>query len=846
MPPTSEAPVLLVIGTRPEGIKMAPVYHALKRAGIPTVVCSTMQHNQLLEEVLELFDIKPDITLHIMRPSQDLFYLTQAVLLKTKEVLLSVKPCMILVQGDTTSSMAASMAAFYLNIPVGHIEAGLRTDDIQLPFPEEMNRRVISLIARYHFAPTAGAVANLLAHGVRRDQIFCTGNTVVDSLYIIREKIRNRTVSIREDIKERIEMCKVENRPIALLTVHRRESFNGSIETILRTIKKWAQEHPDLQWFYPYHPNPYIVKAIAAINLMSLPNLFLCDPLPYKELVYLLDAAHIVLTDSGGIQEEAVSLGKPVLVLREKTERIEGVLTGNARIVGNDENKIIDGIFWALGYKQKTCKKGKHVYGDGHAAEKIVAFIQSCYDQLQEKNGSQSLEIVTVHPTIKDTSVKRVCVLGLGYIGLPTAMVAAESGYKVIGFDIDEKKVKEINDGNPIIHEPEAYEKLQYALGSKLFHATVSIERADYFMIAVPTPLTKEKKADLSYVFSAAETIAPVLCVGNVVIIESTIPVGTTQRVAEFLEEKTGLRAGYDFFMAHCPERVLPGHIFYELVFNDRIIGGINKISVEKAKEFYVPFVSGTLHLTSATTAEMVKLVENSSRDAKLAFAHQIASMAYSKGLDPYEIIELANKHPRVNILRPTCGVGGHCIAIDPWFLIESFPKNSNFIQAAREVNDSKPREVIRGIQNTVLQWRKNNMGVCNVLLFGLSYKPNIEDLRESPALRIAQSLQSDESMQLLVSDPHVETKVMQELFKDRAVGTIEGISKADIVVFLVAHDRFKLIDRKLLEHKQIIDCCGVLQEAIAEVSHEVSFENNGLNFYNSNIDREPSNKGLE
>ena len=319
---TKESPVLLIIGTRPEGIKMAPVYRALKRAGIPTVVCSTMQHNQLLTEVLDLFEITPDISLNIMRSGQDLFYLTQAVLQKTKETFLAVQPSLILVQGDTTSSMAAAMAAFYLGIPIGHVEAGLRTDDIQVPFPEEMNRRLISMISTYHFAPTPAAVANLLAHGIARETIFCTGNTVVDALHSIQEKINTRSVSIRPDIKDRVMLSKQKGRDIVLLTVHRRESFNGPIERILRVVKEWAVEHPDTEWFYPYHPNPQVVKAIRNVGLMDMPNLYLCEPVSYKELVYLLDAATYVLTDSGGIQEEAISLGKPVLVLREKTECI--------------------------------------------------------------------------------------------------------------------------------------------------------------------------------------------------------------------------------------------------------------------------------------------------------------------------------------------------------------------------------------------------------------------------------------------------------------------------------------------------------------------------------------------
>ncbi len=812
--PTQESPVLLIIGTRPEGIKMAPVYFALKRAGIPVKICSTMQHDHLLQEVLDVFGIVPDVTLNIMRPKQDLFYLTQSVLQKTKETFIAIQPSLVLVQGDTTSSMAAGLAAFYLGIPLGHVEAGLRTDDINSPFPEEMNRRLLSMISRYHFAPTSAAVQNLLAHGVHHHQIFYTGNTVVDALHIVRDKIACNELEIREDIQNFVKKAKQSSKKIGLLTVHRRESFNGALVTILSHIKTWAQQHPDVIWFYPYHPNPYVIEAIKKVGLTQLENLHLCEPVSYKDLVYLLTNASMVLTDSGGIQEEAVSLGIPVLVLREKTERMEGILSGGARLVGSDLQAFNEGMMWALQYTLMMNDGSKHVYGDGHAAEKIVAFIQSCFDTLQHERHDLVSLSQEEHFEIekRNANMKKVCVVGLGYIGLPTAIVAAESGYNVVGFDIDEQRVLEINSGNPIIHEPEAYEKLQYVLGTHNFKATTDIESSDFYIVAVPTPITPEKTADLSYVYAAVDSIISVLKKDDVVILESTIPVGATEKIAEYITKKTGFVCGVDFYIAHCPERVLPGHIFYELVANDRIIGGVNQESVEKAKEFYKPFVSGRLYLTNATAAEMVKLVENSSRDVELAFAHQVASMAYAKGLDPYEIIALANKHPRVNILRPTCGVGGHCIAVDPWFLIESFPEYSQLLQTARRVNDQKPQEVIACVLHEVHEWRKHNNGVCKLLLLGTSYKPNVEDIRESPALYIAQQLVSNPMMHTMVCDPHVEAVAMQEFFGDRVVSSLEGIQQADIIVFLVAHDRFKVIDRKLLMYKKVIDYCGVFQ----------------------------------
>ncbi len=810
----AESPIILIVGTRPEGIKMAPVYHALKRAGIPTILCATMQHGELLQEVFDLFKIKPDIELNIMRHGQDLFYVTQAVLQKTKEVFLSVQPSLIMVQGDTTSSMAAALAAFYLGIPVAHIEAGLRTDDIQMPFPEEMNRRVISMIAAYHFAPTASAVANLLSHGIHRDTIFCTGNTIVDAMHSIKDKIQRKEVHIRQDIYDRILKAQISDHEIGLLTVHRRESFNGPIDAILHTMKEWCLAHPDIVWFYPFHPNPSVVAAIQNAGLDNLPNLILCEPLNYKDLVYILDSATYILTDSGGIQEEAISMGKHVLVLREKTERMEGVLVGLARIVGSDPQEIWDGLSWIASANHSISKHIPYIYGDGHAAEKIVAFIQVHYDQLLQN----SVERLPIHndemmPTQKEFQMKKICVVGLGYIGLPTAIIAAEAGYEVVGFDIDEQKIARISKGDPIIHEPDAYEKLQYVLASKQLTVQSTITDADYYIIAVPTPIHEDKKPDLSYLYTALETICSVIKPGNTIIIESTIPVGFSQNAASFVSEKTNLKSGKDFFVAHCPERVLPGNIFYELTTNDRIIGGVDEPSLQAAKAFYEPFVSGHLYQTNSRVAEMVKLVENSSRDVQLAFAHEVDTIAQKAGLNSYEIIALANKHPRVNILRPTCGVGGHCIAVDPWFLIDTFQQESSLMKAARIVNDSKPFEVVRRIKAAAAQWSQMYNAVCSVNIFGLTYKPNVDDLRESPALKVAQMLSNDSTISLTVTDPFVDRHVLETLFTNRVRSSSQGIKEAHVLVFLVAHDRFKIINKAEMSTKKIMDFCGLFYE---------------------------------
>jgi UDP-N-acetyl-D-mannosaminuronic acid dehydrogenase len=416
--------------------------------------------------------------------------------------------------------------------------------------------------------------------------------------------------------------------------------------------------------------------------------------------------------------------------------------------------------------------------------------------------------------------MKKVCVVGLGYIGLPTAIVAAHNGYEVIGFDIDEQRVARINAGDPVIEEPEIGEKLLPVIKSGRLYASTIIREADCFIIAVPTPFHDDKTADLAYVWAAGESVASVIKKGDVVILESTVPVGTTEKLAHLLVKKSGLENGIDFFVAHCPERVLPGNIFRELVVNARIIGGIDQQAMHKAKEFYKKFVSGPLYLTNAATAEMVKLVENSSRDTQIAFANQVAAMAYSMNLNPFEVIELANKHPRVNILNPSCGVGGHCIAVDPWFLIETFDKHTRLLRAAREINDQKPMDVVAAVRYEIADFEKKRAKKPSVLLLGLTYKPDIDDIRESPALLIAEQLIANQ-IDIMVHEPHVDQETCQRTLGRPSVSLIPAIAQADIIVCLVKHTVFKALDRKVLGSKIVLDICGLLYERHNQIGQE-------------------------
>lgn len=413
--------------------------------------------------------------------------------------------------------------------------------------------------------------------------------------------------------------------------------------------------------------------------------------------------------------------------------------------------------------------------------------------------------------------MKRISVLGLGYIGLPTAIIAAEHGFAVAGFDTNTEKVQKINAGDPTILEPEIVPRLQRMLAEKRLHAHDTLQPADCFIVAVPTPFKEGKKADLKYVWRAGAIIAPVLRPGNLILLESTVPVGITDKFASVIEAQSGLKVGVDFFVAHCPERVLPGKIFQELIGNDRVIGGVCSASSQRACEFYHTFVTGKLYVTSARSAEMVKLVENASRDVQIAFANQVAAMCEQAHINPYEVIELANKHPRVHILTPGCGVGGHCIAVDPWFLIESFPLQTSLLKSARAINDARPKEVVKEIMTMTARWRGaegHEKQKPTVLLLGMTYKPDVDDLRESPSLAIARDLHAyAESMNVLVAEPHVTSAQLSALQPAPVIDYIEGIVSADIVVFLIKHSLFKMVAPGMLAGKMVIDVCGIVKE---------------------------------
>lgn len=396
----------------------------------------------------------------------------------------------------------------------------------------------------------------------------------------------------------------------------------------------------------------------------------------------------------------------------------------------------------------------------------------------------------------------QVCVIGLGYVGLPTAAVLASRGYDVRGVDVNPKAVETINSGKAHIVEPDLDLLVRAAVQTGKLKAHTTAAAADVFVVCVPTPFKGDHEPDLSYVESATRLLCPFVKPGNLVVLESTSPPGTTEMIAAIVARETGLDAAQVRF-AHAPERVLPGKVLREIVENDRIVGGIDEASTQACADFYATFVTGEIHTTTARTAETAKLVENAYRDVNIAFANELSVLADELGLDVWELIRLANRHPRVNILSPGCGVGGHCIAVDPWFLVHAAPAATRLIRTGREVNDKKPEWVVDRVKRKAARFKRPK-----IACLGLAYKPDIDDLRESPAVHIVELLLADTSLDadIAVVEPYVASHPKFSLVPlDRA------LADADIVLVLCAHKQFKKISPTLLAEKIVIDTCGAL-----------------------------------
>lgn len=417
--------------------------------------------------------------------------------------------------------------------------------------------------------------------------------------------------------------------------------------------------------------------------------------------------------------------------------------------------------------------------------------------------------------------VKRLSVIGLGYIGLPTAAVFASRKIQVVGVDVNEKAVNTINRGEIHIVEPDLDIVVRAVVNEGYLKASLTAEPADAFIVAVPTPFKDNHTADLSYIEAACKTIAPVLVKGNLIILESTSPVGATEQMAEWLAAARPDLSfpqhqgdSSDIRIAHCPERVLPGHVLRELVENDRVVGGITPACSAAAVALYKVFVQGECVVTNARTAEMAKLTENSFRDVNIAFANELSMICDQLNINVWELIALANRHPRVNILQPGAGVGGHCIAVDPWFIVDSCPEYARIIRMAREVNDSKPQWVLAKVREQLDAWHSANpnkaRSEATVAVFGIAFKPDIDDLRESPALNIALEI-AKLGCQVHIVEPNIDVLPAKLALTNVTLVKAEQALSSNVQALLVKHTGFKALVSQLTQSTSVIDAVGLL-----------------------------------
>jgi UDP-N-acetylglucosamine 2-epimerase (non-hydrolysing) len=743
----------IIVGTRPEIIKMAPVIRECKKRGIAHFIIHSNQHySQEMDSVFfkELELPAPDYNLGVgsgLHSNQ-----TGNILIKMEPILLQEKPDVVLVQGDTNTVLAGALAASKLDIKVGHIEAGLRSYDRTMP--EETNRILTDHMSEYLFAVGPNQHAILAKEGLDGDKIFTVGNTVSDSLFQHLE-ISASTSNILDDLG-------VESKKFFLVTAHRASNvdISANLLELLGLFDKLHEKYSQtIVW--PIHPRTQAKLKEFSIDLPSY--LQLIPPIGYLDFIQLQKHAQLILTDSGGIQEEACLLGVPCITLRENTERPESIEVGANVLVGRDANKALAAADkWLSAEASGESFNWANPFGDGHVAELILDIItNNTPDTLAQ-------EIIAKNETLS--------VIGMGYMGLPIASLLAEAGYSVTGVDLNREKVASINKAECPFDEAGLPGLITKVVSQGFLKASTDIPSSETYLVAVPTP-HKDNSCDRSYVFSAVDAIAKVAKDGQTVIVESTISPQTSLAVAQRFTD-----AGLNINVVHCPERAIPGQTLHELVHNDRIIGASNALAQQKVKAIYQSFVKGEVFLTDLTTAECIKLVENTSRDVGIAFANELSEVCQELEVDVYEVIRLANRHPRVNVLTPGPGVGGHCIPIDPWFLVEN-TKAGEFVRLAREINDNRPsivaQQALDLLDTEVFKGKK-------VGILGVAYKANVDDCRESPADAILEYF-NQAGVSVSYHDPYVPS------WQCSRVDTITAIDDwADVLILVTDHECYR------------------------------------------------------
>ena len=661
------------------------------------------------------------------------------ILIKIGPILNDESPDIVLVQGDTNTVMAGGLAASKLGIKVAHVEAGLRSYDRTMP--EETNRIMTDHLSDYLFAVSEVQKNILENEGVDKAKIYTVGNTIVDATYQYKN-IANKKSTILTKLG-------LTPRQYTLFTVHRASNVDNKQE-LLEIINILDTIEGVVCWPIHLRTKNYLDK----FDLSIPQHVVKCDPLGYFDFLNLEQHARLIVTDSGGVQEEACILGIPCITLRNNTERPETIQAGANFLVGRDSKK----------FKQILTshrKDWKNPFGDGNTSIKIIEILNQRLTNNKEKiNAKQNTNLT-------------VSVIGLGYMGLPMAILMAQAGHQVTGVDIDQKKVDSINSSIPYFEEKNLADLLNSAISSKKLKASLDLKWSNIYLISVPTPL-KQEKCDLSYVLRACHSIANVAKSEDLLIIESTVKPNTC---LDYIQP-IFFNKDIDINICHCPERAIPGNTFYELLHNDRIVGGLTEKATNMAADFYRSFVKGKILKTKAINAECAKLMENTYRDVNIALANELDEISQSIGFDINESISLANYHPRVNILSPGPGVGGHCIPIDPWFLTED-SQDAKLIKLSREINDNRPR-----YYSNIIKERLDKIDAKKVGVLGIAYKKNVDDTRESPAYHIVKNLITS-GLEVKAHDPHVNAWSFPTYsFKELS-------SWADIYILVTDHNIF-------------------------------------------------------
>lgn len=743
----------IVVGTRPEIIKMAPVIRECMSRRVPFFIIHSNQHysadmDSIFFEELNL--PAPNYNLHVgsgLHSNQ-----TGNILIKMEPILLEEKPDLVLVQGDTNTVLAGALAASKLDIKVGHIEAGLRSYDRTMP--EETNRILTDHMSSYLFSVSNNQSQILRSEGIEDRKIVQVGNTISDALF--------QHIPLAEEKSAVLDTLGLSKNAYILVTAHRASNVDvkahlEELVDLLRTIT--TRYNKEIVW--PIHPRTR--KKLEEYNIPLAKSIKLTPPLGYLDFIKLQRNAQIILTDSGGIQEEACMLHVPCVTLRENTERPETVEVGANVLVGRDKEKAISAID---NWLSLSSYDWSNPFGEGNVAQLILDHVLGARKS------------------------KTVSVVGQGYMGLPISCLIARGGYDVTGIDLNHDKVSAINSATCPFDEPGLQELLENVINKGFFKASEKLTGSDIYLIAVPTPHI-DTKCDLSYVKSAIQDIAKVASDGQLVIIESTISPRTSIQAKSWLSD-----AGLNIEVVHCPERAIPGQTIHELINNDRIIGAPSEEAFNVASELYRSFVNGKIFRTDTTTAECVKLVENTSRDVGIAFANELAEIADELDVDAKEVIKLANRHPRVNILTPGPGVGGHCIPIDPWFLVEN-TKGGDFIRHARRVNDERPTKIAEMAIKQLQKFKGAKVGIL-----GVAYKPNVDDCRETPAEKIVAQLEKSGYL-VRYHDPYV---AQWRCKREESIASIDNW--ADLLLIVTEHDEYQ----QMRPNTPLLDNCGKLK----------------------------------